>query len=169
LSSIWKLLILISWVYLTSKGCWGLSAEQMILAIVGVLIIFPILARQQIPVKRSKIWIVAPLSFLLAIIGVAASYFFSLLSGLLILVILTGAAGFLFVNSLRVQEIVPNAVEPSAGPGNTALPADLPRPAPNLLEDDYIPELAYVSSGEDEFDIDFESLLNKTNLVKGRS
>lgn len=150
-----------------------MSAEQLILAIVGVLIIFPFIARQQIPVKRSKIWIVAPLSFLLAIIGVAASYFFSLLSGLLILVILTAAAGFLFVNSLRMQEVVPAAaaevVELSARPENTALPADLPRPASNLLEDDYIPELAYVSSGEEEIDIDFESLLNKTNLVKGRS
>ncbi|MCM3596406.1 hypothetical protein M4D55_11530 [Metabacillus idriensis] len=146
-----------------------MSAEQMILAIVGVLIIFPILARQQIPVKRSKIWIVAPLSFLLAIIGVAASYFFSLLSGLLILVILTGSAGFLFVNSLRMEEIVPNAVEPTALPENTAFSADLPRPSSNLLVDDYIPELAFVSSGEEDIEIDFESLLNKTKLVKGRS
>ncbi|MDR0138186.1 hypothetical protein RFW18_10585 [Metabacillus idriensis] len=149
-----------------------MSAEQMILAIVGVLIVLPFLARQQIPVKRPKIWIVAPLSFLLAITGVAASYFFSLFIGLLIMVILTGAAGFLFVNSLRMQEAVPAAVEsfePAAGQGNTALRADLPWTASNLLEDDYIPELAYVSSGEEDSERDFESLLNKTNLVKGRS
>lgn len=185
-----------------------MSVLGIILALAGALLVVPFVMRQQLLIKKEKLWMVVILSFLLAFAGLSASYFFSFFTGLLILIILTGAAGYLFVNSLQVEAAAPiyepqyeSFEEPLEEPfteeikeiRNEPVPSvNLQAPEPDfiisedtdfladrasspfessssLLEDDYIPELAYVSTKEEEIEIDFEELLKKTDLVKGGS
>ncbi|WP_191567015.1 hypothetical protein [Metabacillus idriensis] len=185
-----------------------MSALEIILALVGVLLVVPFVLRQQLPIKKEKLWMVAILSFLLALTGLAASYFFSFYIGLLILITLTGATGYLFVNSLKIVTARPvfepqyqsfqkpfqapftEEIEEVRNEPVSSVNLQVPEPefiisedtdfltdrasAPfesssSLLEDDYIPELSYVSTKENEIEIDFEELLKKTDLVKGGS
>lgn len=185
-----------------------MSALEIILALVGVLLVVPFVLRQQLPIKKEKLWMVAILSFLLALTGLAASYFFTFYIGLLILITLTGAVGYLFVNSLQVEPAAhvfepqyESLEEPFQEPfteeteeirNETVSSVNLQAPesdfiisddtdfltdrasspfesSSSLLEDDYFPELAYVSTKEEEIEIDFEELLKKADLVKGGS
>jgi hypothetical protein len=64
----------------------------------------------------------------------------------------------------KSRETGTEAVDTFTRSENIVLSAEFPRPVSNLLVGDYIPELAYVSAKEGDFE-----LLKKTTPVKGRS